>query len=147
MTADQLKRCRAVHQSLTMRIRILKSKLRNLIVTQDILGLGGGANISAMMMLDNDKLRALAHCIRLLVAQTFDNFLENTATAELERFFCSLETMVDWLATDAMQRNLTPRAAWDSISGGFDSVTRRDRVTSYAVRVVLPPASPQEVSP
>jgi hypothetical protein len=139
MTPAELKRCRAVHNALSLRLRLLKARLRTLVVDGDVLGLGC-TNVTSLLMKDDDKIRAFEHCIRLYVSQVFSGFLNDTATAEVERFLCSLETVLVWLATDAIKRHMTPRAAWDAIAGGYDTVTRRDRVTAYALHLVLPKA-------
>jgi hypothetical protein len=94
-------RARAVHNSLTLRLRLLKARLRTVVVDQDILGLG----CTAFMMTDSDRVVAFSHCIKTLVAQVFAGFLKDTAVAEVEMITGSLEmVLARWIANDCIMR-------------------------------------------
>jgi hypothetical protein len=144
VTEQELKRCRAVHRALSVRLQQLKARLRTVIVDQDILGLGSSVNVTSLLMHDDDKIRSFDHCIRLYTAQVFDGFLKDTAVAEVEHIVGALPTVMCWLAEHAIADHLRPLDAWNAIAGGYDTVTRRDRISAFALEVVLPKAQADE---
>jgi hypothetical protein len=117
-------------------LHVLKAKLRGVVIDQDILGLGS-VNVTSLMIHDDDKIHAFGHCIKMLTSQVLEGFLNNTARDELEFVTGSLPL---WIAGDCVAKHMLPRDAWSVIAAAFDSVTRKDKVSAFALHVVMPQA-------
>jgi hypothetical protein len=135
VTEQELKRARAVHRALSVRLYQIKSRLRVFVVEEDCLGLGG-KNFAVLMRTNVEKMRGFRYCFACIATQVLDGFLRNTAKLELAAIFEPMATVLSVCAEHAIKKHMTPA----NTSATALIVPLRAR--SPSLRVVLtPPAA------
>jgi hypothetical protein len=132
MTEKELVRCRAVAKQLRLRLQMLKARLRNIVIDQDVLGIGG-KNFAVLMKTDSDRVAGLSHCFDTIATQTFDSWIGGTCQDELATILEPLKDELVQIAEDAIAQHQSPAEAWKEITGAFD--VTKDKIAGFAYRV------------
>jgi hypothetical protein len=156
VTPLELKRSRAVHKSLTLRLGMLKQRLRKAVIGDDCIALDyttgrcsldGDADMSLLPHIIGERIRAklalsdaervsqFDACGERLVDQVFDGFLGDAMPIELVPFFNELGAALVGVAKDCVSKKLTPDAAWQIMAATFDEVATRDAITEFALAI------------